>query len=450
MPMIELVLTLLRLRFQLRLHDRWSRRELDFYQARSLRLLRRYAYTYSPFYREFHKGLYDRPLHELPVLTKAIAMDRFDDLVTDRVIRLVDVEEHFKTLSGNQQFRARYWLNATSGSTGERGLFLFDPVEWATVIAGFGRADQWAGIDRRLLRRTRVATVASRTPWHMSFRAIKTLDNPWVPLLCLDAAEPVGFLVEALNGWKPQILAGYPSSLRVLAKEQLAGRLRIHPTLLYAGGEVLCEETRRHAFEAWETMIFNQYGTTEAGNVASQCGHQEGLHINEDLLILEVVDEDNHPVPPGRTGEKLLVTVLFNRTQPLIRYELSDRVRLASAPCVCGKPFRLIEDIQGRAEEMLQFPTPSGGHIAVHPLAFEHHLDAVSAAEWQIVQEPDRLLILLSGVEESFHEETLAESLRIELAAQGAVVPAVEVRRVSSIPRGATGKAPIIRKERLP
>jgi hypothetical protein len=58
-------------------------------------------------------------------------------------------------------------------------------------------------------------------------------------------------------------------------------------------------------------------------------------------------------MPPGVYGDKLLVTSLFNRTQPLIRYELSDSVRLSPVSCPCGRPFALIDDIQGRMEEVL-------------------------------------------------------------------------------------------------
>jgi phenylacetate-coenzyme A ligase PaaK-like adenylate-forming protein len=340
----------------------------------------------------------------------------------------------------------RYWVNATSGSTGRRGLFLFDAREWATVIAGFGRANQWAGFEGSLLRRKRIATVSSSAPWHISYRIMATVASSWVPMLRLDASESAGSLVEALNGWKPHLLAGYPSALRLLAGEQLAGRLRIHPEKLYTGGEVLSEETRRLALDAWGTDVFDQYGTTEAGDLASECRRHRGLHINEDLVIVEPVDEAYRSVPPGHFGDKLLITVLFNRTQPLIRYELSDRVKLAVSRCGCSKPYALIDAIQGRAEEMLEFPSVSGGLTAVHPLVFERILDGVPAAEWQVIQEQDRILVLLAGVKEGFQNETVSESLLRELAAHGVVPPVIEVNRVPTIPRGLTGKAPIIKR----
>jgi putative adenylate-forming enzyme len=443
---VEFVTQLLKLRFQLSRRDRWSRGELEAQQRRSLSELRRHVYKHSPFYRESHRGRYDSPLEELPVLTKSIVMDRFDDLVTDRSFRFSDVEAHLQTLRGNDMFRGRYWLNATSGSTGRRGLFLFDSREWATVIAGFGRANLWAGAEESVFFRRRFAVVASNTPWHMSMRVFNTVRNPWTRVLHLDAGESSGRVLEALNRWQPTTLAVYPSSLRLLAREQLAGRLRIVPRTIYTGGEVLFEEVRQLARDAWGTEVFDQYGATETGNMAAECSRHNGLHINEDMVIVEVVDGANRPVPAGEYGDKLLVTVLFNTTQPLIRYEISDRLRLASSPCPCGKPYRLLESVQGRAEEVLEFPTSTGGLVQVHPIVLERVLDALPAAEWQVIQEGGRLRVLLSGVREDFQDREAVDSLLRALGAQGVDHPSVEIVRVPSIPRGATGKAPIVRK----
>ena len=115
MNILMLVSLLSKLR-ELDRHDRWTRQQLETYQAEALRRLSEYAYAHSPFYRRFHRGLEDRPLHELPVLTKAMMMENFDELVTDRAVRIADVERHLTTLRGDERFLGRYWVNATSGS----------------------------------------------------------------------------------------------------------------------------------------------------------------------------------------------------------------------------------------------------------------------------------------------------------------------------------------------
>ena len=141
-----------------------------------------------------------------------------------------------------------------------------------------------------------------------------------------------------------------------------------------------------------------------------------------------------------------LVTVLFSRTMPLIRYEMSDSVRPASSPhCPCGRPFALIDSIQGREEDVLRFPAKSGGQVSVQPIIFHRVMDAVPAGGWQVVQGTEGLTVLLSGVREDFADAALIDSLRRELEVQGVIVPPVKVRRVQNIPRTTVGKAPLIK-----
>jgi phenylacetate-CoA ligase len=69
------------------------------------------------------------------VLTKALLMEQFNDLVTDRHVRLADVEEYLSTRRSNERFRGKYYVSATAGTTGRRGVFLWNFSEWVQVIA---------------------------------------------------------------------------------------------------------------------------------------------------------------------------------------------------------------------------------------------------------------------------------------------------------------------------
>jgi len=430
---------------QLRQRDHWTPQQIEAHQERSLRLLREHAYAHSPFYQKFHRGLTDRPLHELPVLTKATMMEHFDELVTDRAIRLEAVEAHLANLRGDERFLDRYRVCATSGSTGRRGLFLFDDKEWMTLLASFARAHEWAGLKVSLTHRMKMASVASTSPWHTSARVGATLNSWWMPALRLAASEPVDAIVHRLNAWQPEMLVSYASMARILADEQLAGRLHIAPHLVFTSSEVLTNETRQRVEKAWGHRLFNQYAAAESGGLAAECTAHRGLHLFEDLVIFEVVDQNNRPVPPAVYGDKLLITVLFNRTQPLIRYELSDSVRLAPELCSCGRAYILIDSIQGRMEEVLHLPAAAGGMVAVHPIVFHQVMDTVPASGWQVVQESDEIKVLLSGVREGFEDGKLADALRQALAVQGVIVPPVKVQQVSAIPRTAAGKAPLVK-----
>src|SRR5215831_5924604 len=114
---------------QLRRRDGWTRAQILEHQARALRRLRNYVYAHSPFYRDFHKGLMDRPLEKLPILTKPVMMDNFDKLVTNPSIRLDPVEAFLANAAGDAKFLDRYVVASTSGTTGRRAIVLSDSLE---------------------------------------------------------------------------------------------------------------------------------------------------------------------------------------------------------------------------------------------------------------------------------------------------------------------------------
>src|SRR5262245_53558905 len=275
-----------------------------------------------------------------------------------------------------------------------------------------------------------------------------TVGRWWVPTICLAAREPIESIVLRPNEWRPETLVSYASMARSLADEQIAGRLNIAPHRIFTSSEVLTKESRRRIEETWGQRLFNQYAATESGGLAAECDRHQGLHLFEDLVICEVVDRDNRPVPPGVYGDKLLIMVLFGRTQPLIRYYLSDSVRLAKCPCACRRAFTLIDDIQGRAEDVLWFPKPEGGLALVHPTTFHQVMELLPVRAWQIAQEADGLRVLLSGAREGFSDESLVDALRQALRDQGVVISNVEIQRVAAIPRSAAGKAPLIKAHR--
>lgn len=429
---------LLRERAQLRTHDGWTREQVLAYQARRLAELRAYAIARSPFYRNLHRRLERAPLADLPVVTKATLMERFDDLVTDREVHLAEVEAFSATASATDRFRDRYRVAATGGTTGRRGIFLADPHEWTQVLASYGRAYEWAGVAAGVTSRIRMAVVSSTNPTHQSSIVGATVASRFIPTLRLDASQPIEAVVAALNAFRPDSLVGYASILRVLAEEQAEGRLRLTPRAVMSASEVLTEDTRGRIRAAFGVSATNVYAATETAGIASECrlGH---LHRYEDLVITEIVDEDNQPVPDGEYGAKTLVTVLFSRTQPLIRYELSDRIA-ASPRIPADLPFRLLAGIQGREEEVLHL-----AGVAVHPNVFHAALERLPVAGWQVIDEGHGLRVLLAGAG-NVDATLAADSVRRALSTVGVRATPVAVDLVDSIPRTAMGKAPLVRR----
>jgi putative adenylate-forming enzyme len=430
-------------RRRLRRNERMTRTQLEQHQARALARLRLHAYRYSRFYQQHHRGPFDRPLHELPITTKADVMREFDAVVTEPRIRLRDVRAHVDALRGDQRFLDRYWATSTSGSTGLRGLFLYDLREWGTVIASYARAMQWAEVPAGLLHRPRIGVVSSRVPWHQSARVGMTLETRIAPVLRLDATDPIESIVTRLNDFQPEVLVGYASMLRALTAEKQAGRLRIAPTAIMSASEVLTREARASMTAAFGVIPFNVYAATETAGIASECALHTGMHLYEDLVITEVVDESNRPVPPGEFGAKVLVTVLFSRTQPLIRYEMSDRVKLSDTVCSCGRVFRLIEAIEGRTEEVLTFSSDGGVAVAIQPNAFHAAIEPLAINGWRLVQEPHGLRLIVVGAPAAIDAREIESALDSLLRSYRVSVP-LTIERVTQLSKTALGKAPLL------
>ncbi len=445
------ILGMLRTLRQIRRRETWTRAQIEQHQSAALARLRTHAYAHSPFYQEFHAGRYDHPLEELPVLKKSMLHDHFNAIVTDPAVDRAAVASHVQSIQGDERFRGQYIVNATSGTTGEPSYILYDQDEWLTVLASFSRFERHVGSLRGALQRPKMAIVASTTPWHISARVGASVRSSWLPMLRIDVGRPLASIVRQLNNWQPDVLITYASMARILADEQTAGRLQIAPQRIVNTAEVLSPALRRKLRAVWGDVVHDQYGATEGGTFAVQCAsprrasngrerQTRGLHLFEDLFILEVVDQQNRPVPPGQYGDKVLLTVLFNHTQPLIRYELTDKIRLAPDPCSCGCRFQLIDDIQGRQEDILRFPHRQEGTVDVHPMVFYRILDAAPVASWQVVQENGKLTLHLDGAGDEFQESTLVNSVSTALQRLDAVVPPIIVDKTTGIERSTSGK----------
>lgn len=388
----------------------------------------------------------DRPLQELPVLTKAMLMEHFDELVTDRTLHLEEIRAYASQAVAGQRYQNRYWVNATSGSSGHPGFFLYDESEWLHVLASFARSQEWSGVKIDLTHRQKMATVASISPWHMSSQVAATVKSWWRPSLRVQASQPLSKTVEELNAWQPEVLVAYASMLGILADEQLARRLHIKPKFVYGASEVLRLQTIKQVKEAWGIQPFNQYVATETASIAAEHQSCRRMHFLEDLVITEVVDEQYRPVPPGEFGAKILVTTLFSRTQPLIRYEINDSVRVSTEPHNCGLPFAVLESIQGRVEDSLTLPGIEGGQVLIRPLVINRIMDIVPVSGWQVVQQADNgLVVLLTGARNGLTDEALVNQISNSLAQEGAHVPYIRIQHVSEVPKTASGKAPLIK-----
>lgn len=429
----------------LQARDRWPRERILRHQARELARLRRFATAKSPFYRRFHEGLEHAPLEALPVLSKAQLIEAYDDIVTDRAIKLQDVARFAQSMSVTDLFHGRYHICATSGTTGQRAYFPFDRDEWRWIMACAARAMSWSGVNAR--ERGRGVFMSTTVPWHMTSRTAAELRRLRVDTgrLSIDAGEPLEHMIARLNTYEPTGILGYPSLLHILAGEQSAGRLAIAPRWLVCSSEVLTPEAAEAITQAFGIVPHNLYATTETGGLAGTCKTGASLHVADDTYIVEVVDENNVPVPPGETGAKILVTVLFSRTIPLIRYEISDRMTPSRAPCGCGLPFPSLEAISGRTGDVLRLRTRTGGEALIAPSQISAALRGLPVTGWQLTIEDDLWSIGCVITAAELPAEALRTRISALLEQHGVAPPRIELTRLAQLARGPSGKQAVIK-----
>lgn len=424
----------------LRKRETWSREQIQRHQDRELARLRRFVSAHSPFYQRFHKGLGDSPLHELPILTKKELMRSWDDIVTDRSLHLQDIQRFLERVQGLEPYRNTHYAFATGGTTGVNGVTVYSEREFLHFFALTTRTTRWVGMRFPRWQRPRMSTVQSLLPWHVA-GAASFINLPLVKTLPLDTTEPLRQLVRKLNDFQPHVLGGFAGNIHLLALEQIAGRLRIAPGTVLSTAETLKKEARQDVEKAWRIKPFEAYGATETAQAASECQEHRGLHIYEDMVILEVVDEDNKPVPPGTFGKKVLATVLWNYTLPLIRYEISDHLKLSAELCPCGRTFQLIEEIEGREEQVIFLEARPGEKVRVEPDLFFDQMVLLPIDGWQVIQErQDAITFLVLGPHAEFKEPAFLQRMGDEIEKLGAKRPTLKVEVVDELRRTKLGK----------
>jgi phenylacetate-coenzyme A ligase PaaK-like adenylate-forming protein len=394
-----------------------------------LQTLLTFARENSPYYAKLYHGLpANTPLCDLPPVNKLELMAHFDEWVTDRGVRFSDVQAFMQDLDNvGRKIRGRYLVFSTSGSTGNPLISLADATT-NNVMGAINTTRAFSQKDilcKLFARGGKSIGVFATGGFYLSNGTIRSrlLAMPWKKrqMALSSALLPIPQIVSQLNAFQPAMLGGYPSHLELLIEEQLSGRLRISPVVIMTGGEYLSEDVRERLSSAFSCAVQTTYSCTEGGTIANECAHGH-FHINDDWVIVEPVDADNRPVPDGVRADKILLTNLFNYTQPFIRYEVTDRVVRHSEACACGNPSPWLT-LEGRNDDVLLLEGESG-KVKIAPLSVYVVLKEIhSIRRFQLVCRPqNRLELRLEVADDGDAARAFVEAaaaLRAYLATQG-------------------------------
>ena len=322
-------------------HWRWRTLDpaaLQAFQDARARQIVAYAAAHSPFYRRHWQDHEPEQWRTLPTVDKAAMMANFAAFNTCGIT----AEAAMAVALAAEQSRdftptiGGLTVGLSSGTSGHRGLFLVSPAEQAL----------WAGV---ILARALHSLRAGRTRVAFFLRSHSNLyqqaNGALLQLRYFDLMAPLEESIAALNRYRPHILVGPPSLLGFLADAREGGTLQIGPQRLISVAEVLEPQDEARLAASFQAPVHQMYQCTE-GLLAVSCAHGS-LHIQEDIVALQCEPLDGGRVTP-------IVTDLWRRTQPIIRYRLNDVLQLGG-PCACGSSFRTIARIEGRRDDVCYF-----------------------------------------------------------------------------------------------
>lgn len=311
--------------------QRMRREELSNFQLGRLESIIRHAVTHIPYWRDYWQAA-----------GKLMTSMSGNDLKELPILRKEQINEQFNCFVDPGSLQEYYEMN-TSGSSGMPFTFR---------------------VDKSLfnVRAFALHFILKMLGCHMdvSILRLSYQDFPWANYqgiyfdpLSLDWLNKNSLMV-FLERHKPRVLYGTVSHILLFAEFFNKNNILWKFDLIITRSEQLTRDTRTYFREIFNAEVYNIYASREFGPIGYECSFQEGFHINEDLLFVEVVDEKGDSIKIGETGN-ILVTSFYNKSMPFIRYQLGDRGHFIKYPCNCGLETRRII-FEGRSSDFIYLP----------------------------------------------------------------------------------------------
>ncbi len=395
--------------------------ELD--QLKRLNELLRYASARVPYY-----------------FGKVWAINSLEEITQFPVITKWDIQSHFVDMISMLPFK-HVISKRTGGSTGSPLLLKHTAITHAYHLAAMWRGYGWASVEMGDSRAHFWATPQSAKGRIMA-KVQDFIANRRRFSASAFSAKDLDAYIKRLDSFEPTYLYGYSSMMEVLANYMLDSgrRLNFTPNAIITTGELLTPERRAIIQQGFYSRVFDEYGCGEVGTIAHECEHGN-LHINSENLIVEILDDNNEPVPEGTVGN-VVVTLLRNHVMPIIRYKIGDLASLSTEHnCPCGRHLPVLTPPKGRVMDYFKARdgrTVYGNHF-IHNLLATFQEPNKIIKQIQVVQENYNLFYfnIIPGKDYSQYVEDLLVGIARSNFGNNV---SVEVNVVDNIPRAASGK----------
>jgi phenylacetate-CoA ligase len=341
-------------------------------QEYKLKKLIRYAYENSAYYRRTFESfgitsdkLESTPLADFPAIDKKILLEHFDELVTvsdlkQEELRLFDEQE----ATARKPFKEKYHVVHSSGSTGKPGYFIYDEPAWHSMLLGIIRAALWnmsmPQILRLLVKGPRIVYIAAIDGRYGGAMAVGDgIDGVGASQMYLDIQTPLAEWIRQIRKFKPNMIIGYPSAIKILGELVERGEINLNIFRVVTCGEPLGASLRNYLEKIFKADVVNFYGASESLSLGVEFNPKDGMVLFDDMNVVEVIEGN------------MYLTSLYNFAQPLIRYRLSDSLTLQKPDQDSRYPFTTAVGLLGRNEDILWFEDGNGNREFLHPLAIE-------------------------------------------------------------------------------
>lgn len=382
----------------------------DEYKKKKLSRILRYARDNSRFYRKELEGLDLNKIHleELPVVNKNILIYNLEDVLTVD-LKISDIENYLSTeFSLSKKFKNKFLIFHTSGSSGSSVNVVWGPREFATATVML------------LVKNTGLLT--AKNPLELLFRKKRYLyigiiddyigGNSWVyamrnlvKLKIISIFTPIDKIVKEIENFKPEFIMAKPHVLGEIAEKILEDSINIHPEKLIFVGEMLTERDKNKIKEGFGIFPVNSYSTCETGPVAFE-ETPDTLTIMDEEIILELLDENNKPITEYYKLGHIVITNLYNKVMPIIRYDIGDMAyyvpKNKNLDCICY--------IRGRNTSYFTFvyARDKQFRISEYPL-WSIHVSGI--AHYQVIQINGTTIKVLLEFEKKVEDREVLKSI---------------------------------------